>query len=203
MRAEFTATERRVRLVRGEAHFTVAPDASKPFVVQVGETVVRAVGTAFNVRLEAGRVEVLVTEGRVQVADRATSESGEAQRLPLVTAGERAIVERDATSGAAAAQASIAVAAAAPVDVEKALAWHSTRLVFDRTPLDEAVEAFNRHSASGPGVKLVLGDPVLRARRLGGTIRAANVEGFVSLLEQSVEVRAEHRGNQIVLLPAP
>ena len=203
VRAEFTATERRVRLVRGEAHFTVAPDASKPFVVQVDETMVRAVGTAFNVRLETGRVEVLVTEGKVEVADRAAPESASAQRLPLVTAGERAIVERASTSASTTAPANIAVAAAAPVEMEKALAWNSTRLVFDRTPLDEAVEAFNRHSGAGPGMKLVLGDPALRARRLGGAIRAANVEGFVSLLEQSVEVRAERRGEQIVLLPAP
>jgi transmembrane sensor len=192
-----------VRLVRGEAHFTVAPDAAKPFVVRVGDTMVRAVGTAFNVRLETGRVEVLVTEGKVQVADGAASGSASQRDLPLVIAGERAIVVRGMVSSAAATPANVAVAAAAPIELEKALAWHSTRLVFDRTPLDEAVEAFNRHSASGPGVKLVLGDPALRARRLGGTIRAANVEGFVSLLEQSVEVRAEHRGHEIVLLPAP
>jgi transmembrane sensor len=203
VRAEFTATERRVRLVRGEAHFTVAPDAAKPFVVLVGDTRVRAVGTAFNVRLETGRVEVLVTEGKVQVADGAALESAGTQRPPLVTAGERAIVERDLRSVAAATTANIAVAPAAPGEMEKALAWNSTRLVFDRTPLDEAVEAFNRHSESGSRVKLVIGDASLRTRRLGGTIRAANVDGFVRLLEQSVEVRTEHRGHEIVLLPAP
>jgi transmembrane sensor len=203
VRAEFNALERRVRLVRGEAHFTVAPDAAKPFVVQVGETVVRAVGTAFNVRLETDRVEVLVTEGKVQVADVTAPETTRAQSVPLVIAGERAIVERHPTPGSSVAPATIAVTPAAPTELEKALAWHSTRLVFDRTPLEEAVEAFNRHSESGERVRLVLGDASLRSRRLGGTIRAANVEGFVRLLEQSVEVQAERRGDQIVLLPAP
>ena len=203
VRAEFTAHERRVRLVRGEAHFSVAPDAAKPFVVEVGPTVVRAVGTAFNVRLEAERVEVLVTEGKVQVSDLATPQSTAAPDVPLVTAGERAIVERTSAAGSSAAPATIAVAPAAAVDLEKALAWHSTRLVFDRTPLEEAVAAFNRHSESGERVRLVLGDASLRTRRLGGTIRASNVEGFVRLLEQSVEVQAQRRGDQIVLLPAP
>ncbi len=204
VQAEFTAAERRVRLVRGEAHFTVAPDATKPFVVQVGETMVRAVGTAFNVRLETGRVEVLVTEGKVQVADGAALQPASAQELPVVAAGQRAIVEREAFPVATAVAAgNIAVAPAEPGEKERALAWHSTRLVFDRTPLDEAVEAFNRHSESGSRVKLVIGDASLQTRRLGGTIRAANVDGFVRLLEQSVEVRTEQRGHEIVLLPAP
>ena len=203
VRAEFTSIERRVRLVRGEAHFTVTPDAAKPFVVQVGATVVRAVGTAFNVRLETDRVEVLVTEGKVQVADITAPETTRAQNVPLVSAGERAIVERHPTPGSSTAPATIAVTPAAPVELEKALAWHSARLVFDRTPLDEAVAAFNRHSETGERVRLVLGDASLRTRRLGGTIRAANVEGFVRLLEQSVEVQAERRGDQIVLRPAP
>lgn len=64
----FGATERRVRLVRGEAHFTVAKNPARPFWVEAGGMAVRAVGTAFNVKLGGENVEVLVTEGRVAVA---------------------------------------------------------------------------------------------------------------------------------------
>ncbi len=63
----FTPGERRVQLERGEAHFTVAKDAARPFVVEVAGVTVRAVGTAFNVRLDPTAVEVLVTEGKVAV----------------------------------------------------------------------------------------------------------------------------------------
>ena len=63
----FTTAERRVRLVRGEAHFTVTKDAARPFVVEAGAVRLRALGTAFNVRFEPSAVEVLVTHGRVQV----------------------------------------------------------------------------------------------------------------------------------------
>jgi len=63
---EYAPELRRVRL-HGEAHFVVAKDATRPFVVEAGGVAVRAVGTAFNVRLEGGTVDVLVTEGRVQV----------------------------------------------------------------------------------------------------------------------------------------
>jgi len=72
----FDAAARRVRLARGEAHFTVAKDPSRPFWVEAGDVAVRAVGTAFNVRFESDAVEVLVTEGRVAVANSA-AQSGD------------------------------------------------------------------------------------------------------------------------------
>jgi transmembrane sensor len=79
------------------------------------------------------------------------------------------------------------------------LAWQRTRLVFNRTALGEAVEAFNRHGSR----RLELGDPALRDRLLGGTFRADNVEAFVRLLEQSDGLRAEHHPDgRIVLWPA-
>ena len=64
---QLTAAERRVTLARGEAHFAVAHDTARPFIVTAGGVKVRAVGTAFSVRLGDAGVEVLVTEGKVQV----------------------------------------------------------------------------------------------------------------------------------------
>jgi transmembrane sensor len=63
---QYSASERRVKLTGGEAHFTVWKDKTRPFIVNAAGVEVRAVGTAFNVRLEAKSVEVLVTEGRVE-----------------------------------------------------------------------------------------------------------------------------------------
>jgi transmembrane sensor len=194
---EFTATERRIRLLRGEAHFKVEKDLQRPFVVSAAEAAVRAVGTAFNVRIYSDNVEVLVTAGTVQVAK--TSAMSSANPLaPSVTAGQRAVVARNATSGES---VEIEVSAVPPAEVDQALAWQSKRFVFDRTPLAEAVAAFNRNAAGTSGVQLVIGDAALGTRRLGGTFRAANVDGFVRLLERSVEVRTERRGNTVVLLP--
>ena len=93
----YSVAERRVRLQRGEAHFTVVKAPSRPFFVEAAGVVVRAVGTAFNVRLRADVVEVLVTEGRVGVADAVDGKSllvppsaVAAAARPLLTAGERA-----------------------------------------------------------------------------------------------------------------
>ena len=71
---DFSEGRRDVRLSRGEASFDVAKNSSRPFVVQAGDGVVWAVGTAFSVRYastenESGSpaVGVVVTEGAVKV----------------------------------------------------------------------------------------------------------------------------------------
>ncbi len=48
---QITAGERRIRLVRGEAFFTVAKNPARPFIVSADHITVRAVGTAFSVGL--------------------------------------------------------------------------------------------------------------------------------------------------------
>jgi transmembrane sensor len=65
----FTPSERRVQLAHGEAHFSVAKDPARLFVVEAHGVAVVAVGTAFAVRLRSESVEVLVCEGRVRVND--------------------------------------------------------------------------------------------------------------------------------------
>jgi transmembrane sensor len=64
---DFSAGLRKVRLIKGEAHFKVAHDKNRPFEVFAGNGMVRAVGTAFSVYLDNQKVEVTVTEGRVEV----------------------------------------------------------------------------------------------------------------------------------------
>src|SRR5580698_4995429 len=59
---------REIYLRKGEAHFQVAHDRSRPFLVHAGDAVVRAVGTAFEVRVMTDQhVDVVVNEGRVEV----------------------------------------------------------------------------------------------------------------------------------------
>jgi transmembrane sensor len=195
----FTDTERRVRLVCGEAHFKVSKDATRPFIVQAGKVAVQAVGTAFSIRLDSAVVEVLVTEGRVRVDDATRGESllvrseATAPTLapPVLSAGERVLIPVTA--------APMTPVAVTPADLERALTWQSTQLVFERTPLDQVIAAFNSFNRT----RLVVGDPSLRTRRLGGTFRADNMDAFVRLLESGFEIVAEQRGeNEIVLRAA-
>lgn len=183
LNVEFSASVRRVRLVRGEASFAVTKDPARPFVVVAGALEARAVGTAFNVRREAGTVEVLVTEGLVQVETRAAPSAAPAP--VLLGAGEQVVV-------AGAVPVAPAVRTLSTPEIEQRLAWQSRLLDFDDAPLSEIVAAFNR---SNP-VRLVVDDPGLAALRMTATFRSDNVESFVRLLEANygVRVRAQPDG---------
>jgi len=194
---QYSETERRVQLTGGEAHFMVWKDATRPFIVVAGGVQVRAVGTAFAVRLGASAVEVLVTEGHVKVdsvVEPANSSSD--QSIPSLAAGERATVSRAASL--AAPVAAPAVVAVTPDEIKRELAWQAPRLQFDETPLTDAVAEFNRLNRE----QLVFADPKLGALRIGGTFRPDNVDGFVRLLATTHHLVAERDGAGRTLLRA-
>lgn len=64
----YDASARRIELDGGEAFFQVAKDAARPFVVRSGDAIVKAVGTAFNVKRANERLTVSVAEGVVEVS---------------------------------------------------------------------------------------------------------------------------------------
>jgi ferric-dicitrate binding protein FerR (iron transport regulator) len=76
------------------------------------------------------------------------------------------------------------------------LSWRVPRLELSGTPLEVAVNAFNRHSR----VKLVIGDPSLAGLQVSGIVRADQADALVSLLEANFDVTAESRGGETVLL---
>ena len=59
--------QRSIALVRGEAFFKVAKDATRPFLVEANAYAVRAVGTQFAVSHRQDELIVTVTEGEVRV----------------------------------------------------------------------------------------------------------------------------------------
>jgi transmembrane sensor len=68
IKVDYSEHLRRVNLVKGEAHFEVAKDKNRPFEVYAGDRLVRAIGTAFSVYRLEDRIEVLVAEGKVELA---------------------------------------------------------------------------------------------------------------------------------------
>ena len=194
----FTPGERRMRLT-GEAHFTVAKNPARPFIVEAHGVEVRAVGTAFNVRVDAAAVEVLVTEGKVRIDEPARVVAAGAPAAAtlaatesevFLTAGQQVVVPLAPSAPAP------VVATVSTAQIRTALEWQTPRLQFFETPLAEAVAEFNRHNST----PLVLADTSLGAVPIGGTFRVDNVEGFVRLLELTVEVRGEPRTDGAVVL---
>lgn len=192
----FTAAERRVRLVSGEAFFSVAKNPHRPFIVTVNHVAVNAVGTAFSVRWVPQEISVLVTEGRVRVDDVppvAGEKSGEPRELSTLDAGQQGIIPF-ATPPQAAGTV-MTVQTLSPPQLDSALSWRGLRLEFISMPLGEVVAEFNRYNPK----KLVVHDAATASIRVGGTFRADNVDAFIRLLDAGFGVSAFPMRGEIVL----
>lgn len=199
---DFSGPLRRVTLHRGAAHFQVAKDPQRTFVVVAGGVEVRAVGTAFSVGVEPRTIEVLVTEGHVAVENTARAAptatataaatftgSGAA---PVYGAGNRIRVDVDPAGAAASGPQASAVSAE---EMEQELAWRVPRLEFAGTSLTQALPMFNAHGR----VRLALADPALGRLQLSGVLRADDTESLLRLLEGEFGLIGERRGKEIVL----
>lgn len=201
----YSAKEREVHLLRGEAFFTVARDRHRPFHVRTSSVSVHAIGTAFNVRCREAAVEVLVQEGKVSVDPTEPSPSPEipqqtripARRSPtnhhVLSAGERALIST--AENANGHIMPVVVSAVEKAQIASALAWQSRRLEFSDSPLSEVVAEFNRYNQH----KLTIGDPALATVTFGGVFASNGYESLVEVLEQSFGVAAERKDNVTIL----
>lgn len=195
----YTQQDRRITLAEGEAHFAVARNKARPFLVSACGVAVRAVGTAFNVRLRDAAVEVFVTEGRVRLGDTPGSPETARPRLAVteIAAGEKATFVRQSREAVAPVPAVVAPVSAAAA--RQALAWQERRLDFDDVPFGEMIAEINRYSRE----KLVVGDPQLRAERFGGSFPTGDTDTVLRMLEENFGVVAERRGDTTVLRVRP
>jgi transmembrane sensor len=182
VRVRIGSREREVRLVRGEGRFQVAHDQARPFVVSAANAEVRAVGTAFAVRLRTPQqVDVLVSEGTVAIEGRRLAHA------PPVHAGETAVVLPDRLS----------IRRVEAQQLARRMSWTTGRLQFRGDSLADAVEEFNRYNRR----HLRLADASLAQLRVGGTFNATDPESFAAALASTFNLRVGHDTDAIVLRP--
>lgn len=162
----FSARERRLTLLEGEAWFQVAPDPSRPFVVEAGGGTVTALGTAFDVALRRGRAEVTVGEHSVAVAS-----------------GGRTIVVGEGEQSAYAPQ--LVAQTPQKTDVARATSWRQGALIFENATLGEVVETLARYHRG----HVVFADPSLRARRVSGVFGANDPREALAEIEAALGLR--------------
>jgi transmembrane sensor len=157
---------RELRLQRGEALFTVAHDASRPFRVEVGGHVVEAVGTEFDIRLhDGGAVDVMVTDGRVRLLS-----GGEV--TGLFERGEAVRIGADGTPQ---------VSRLEEHQMAARLAWRRGMIEFGGQPLSEALQEFSRYTP----VRFVVTDPAAARTPIGGSVPAGDVEWLLEALDSN------------------
>jgi transmembrane sensor len=190
IRTQMLPRERRIALQEGEAHFAVAHDTSRPFIVEAAGVSVRAVGTAFNVRVTEQRVEVLVLEGKVEVSENRPGATGPLPAHSQLGVADRVLIDRTASAPG------VLMEKASERELRDARAWHSAVTTISSRPLREIVELFNRRNP----LRLVIADAELAERNLGGSFALDQPKTFVRALEIDGDVVSESRGaNEIVL----
>jgi transmembrane sensor len=180
LKAQIDARQRTVMLRSGEAFFEVVHDAKRPFTVLAGRKRIVDVGTQFSVRRDGDEVRVLVTEGRVRIedTDRVTAAPVNAPRGTVVVASADAVL----------------VTRKPPEAIANELGWRRGTLIFSQESLGEAAAEFNRYNE-----KKVLVHGAAANLKIGGSFESTNVDGFVRLVREGFGLKADDRGNEVVI----
>ncbi|GAA4308867.1 FecR domain-containing protein [Mucilaginibacter gynuensis] len=172
----FSGNKRKVTLVRGEAFFSITPDKSKPFIINSSGTVIKVVGTSFNVKNRNSNIEVIVETGIVEV-----SNSG---KMLSLKPGEKAVVKK----------------------LEKELVkqkntdqlynyYRSKEFVADDTPLWRIVEVLNEAYDS----RIIIGRKELRNLPLNTTFKNEPLDSVLKVITRTFNITVEKKNNQIIL----
>lgn len=162
---------RSAQLRRGEAYFSVQPDADRPFEIELDGSSIRVVGTHFNVRREMDYFSVAVVEGvvRVQV---------DGAQPATLTAGQRL------TSRSGATPVIEPYASLAPE-------WVSGKVSFDDVPLPLALAEARRYLSQ----PIEIADSRLQSLKVSGRFRVDRLDELVTILEEEHLVRVERAGD--------
>jgi transmembrane sensor len=170
----FDAQVRRVQLLAGQAWFEVAKNQPRPFLVEAGDRIVTAHGTAFDVRLEGREgVQVTLIEGRVTVD--VSQKAGSGPNVPE---------HEDLLPGDQLTVIAAKPAVMRKTDVAKATSWREGQIIFDDDTLESAVAEVNRYSPT----KIIL-DPRLKGLRMSGVFIAGHSDSFVQTVTGHFPIR--------------
>lgn len=163
---DFAAGIRRVVLREGEAFFTVAGDADRPFVVEADGTRVRALGTSFDVKLGDGSVTVAVSEQSVEV-------TAEGRPPVVVDSGQQVRASRGSLGDVREA------------DLARVEAWRQDRLAFHETPLGDVVADLQRYRTG----RIVLTEARLGDLTVSAAFEAGQADAAIDTLASTLPIR--------------
>lgn len=166
-----------ITLHKGEAYFSVAPDAARPFIVRAAGGETRALGTAFDVKIVSGGAVVTVTEHAVAVRapDGQTGNAVEGQQIRYGAAG---------------------LSDAKAVDIAGAMAWRRNRLVFYDAPLGEVVADLERHRLG----RIIVTDVRLKTLPVTAVFDSAQSDAAIETIARTLPVKLRQYGTLLAVI---
>jgi len=196
LQVNYEQNQRDVVLMAGEAHFEVAKDPSRPFVVKAGEGMVRAVGTAFSVRINPEALKVTVTEGKVALrtvepqqvepdntnntqlanSDIATASVPQTKDRGYLVQGQSVDFQPNADTGLG-----NPIQQLKQHDIEQQLAWRKGLLLFAGEPLAQVIDEVNRYTK----LDIQIIDADIADLSIGGQFKVGETEAMLKVLQTS------------------
>jgi len=175
---DFSAKQRNIELLRGEAYFQVFPDKNRPFIVSNGSAKARAVGTAFSVKKTDADMQVIVSEGTVEVS------AGAADAPAWVHINQQVDYQQGR------------VGPVMPSNILETLAWQRGQLIFKRQPLSKVIQEVNRYRSG----QIMLINPKLKERIVSGVFDTADPSAVIDGIKTTLKVNSVSLSKQLVLL---
>ncbi|WP_157995471.1 FecR family protein [Peristeroidobacter soli] len=186
LRVKFSRDARVIELAEGQAQFSVAKDAARPFKVIAGDHAVVALGTVFTVEYLDNQFSVAMLEGRVAITGIGPDTiSMSAPKALEIGAGEALQV-----SGAG------AVTVIPKADLAAATAWRQGKVIFHDEPLSSAIRRINRYSK----VQLVIEDAQLEQVSVSGVFEIGDTRAFAQAMQAYWAVTADYSDPNVIQL---
>jgi len=174
----FAQNERKV-ILKGEAYFEVAPHNGKPFVVEANGTLVRVLGTHFNVSAYEDEAKVTTTliEGAVKVA--------KGKEEVSLKPGQQAIVDENHTIRQS------------PANIKAVLAWKNGYFRFE----NEGIKSIMGKISRWYDIDEVRYEGSFDDLRFGGTFhRSKEVSKLFSHLEKLAPLKFRIEGRRVIIM---
>jgi len=176
VRVHFNRWRRSVDMIKGEAFFTVAHDAERPFEVRAGSGRIRDIGTAFEVYIKPEQVIVAVQDGIVEVQTGGKRELMAGQQLAFNNSGEFQPLQGQ--------------------DVAGLTAWRQGNLVFRNRRLDDVLTEVGRYHDT----RVRLQNESLGKLRVSGTFHTAELGDTLNAIAAILPVNIDHVGTHEIVL---
>jgi transmembrane sensor len=200
----FNEQQRNIRLVRGEISFKVAHNKNRPFVVYAGESFIRAVGTAFVVEYLDDVVEVIVTEGRVELGQ-TEIQSLNSIATPNIEQQVNGPDKRKRSNvylseGEGVSYIDVAqnddVEAIPKKEIERKLSWQQGFIEFHDAPLVDVINDLKRYTP----LQVEISSDELRGLRFGGIFKLDELPVLFGMLETYFDIDVEYQNSGAVRL---
>lgn len=173
--------------ITGEAYFEVAKNSKMPFLVKVGDTQIKVLGTHFNVMAypDEKNQETTLLEGSVIVSRHSAADKGKDVNFRILSPGQQASIEANSN----------VIDVLPHIDTDYITAWKDGLFLFDNTNIEKVMNQVRRwYNAE------IIYDGVKPEVKFTGVIpRSNNLSDLLGVLELAGGVNFNIKGNKVIV----